>query len=199
MRRGAACVLAWALSLGVQAAAQASVPCRPGPGTITIAHSSKASVFEDEHDGNDYACLYSDGHPRLLSTSEHFAYEHVRFAGSYVAYVQNIEGSDDAVGVTNLRTGHTARFTEVERPIGRFIGGVADALVLKSDGAVAWIATNAVAEEMSPPGPDVEVRVHDRRGLRTVESGAIAPTSLRLSGSTLRWLNAGQSRSTTLR
>jgi FtsP/CotA-like multicopper oxidase with cupredoxin domain len=72
--------------------------------------------------------------------------------------------------------------------------------VLKSDGAVAWIATNFLGTFcISPPGPAIEVRRHDRRGLRVVASGTgIVPTSLHLSGSVLHWIDGGMARSATL-
>ena len=191
---------AWAISVAGQASAQASIPCRPAPGTTTVAHSTKARIFEDERHGNDYACLYSDGHAHYLSGSEHYEYRLVRFAGSYVAYVQNIEGVDDHVGVMNLRTGRLGNYEEV-RPIDNAVCPQVVSLVLKSDGAAAWIATNFLAEGFceNPPGPAIEVRLHDRHGLRVVDSGTgIVPTSLRLSGSMLQWVDAGHVRSVTL-
>jgi hypothetical protein len=192
--------VALAAAAAGQTSAQARVPCRPGPRTTTIAHSSKARIFEYERDGNDYACLYSNGHARYLSSSEHFEYRLVRFAGLYVAYVQNIEAVDDHIGVLNLRTGQMHNYQEV-RPIENGVCPQVDSLVLKGDGAVAWIGTNFLAEAfcLNPPAPAIEVRCHDRRGLRTIDTGnGIVPTSLRLSGSRLRWLSAGHARSATL-
>ena len=192
--------VAWAISLAGQASARARIPCRPAAGTTTIAHSTRARIFEDERDGNDYACLYSDGHAHYLSSSEHYEYRLVRFAGSFVAYVQNINAVDDHVGVMDLRTGRVGNYEEV-RPINHAICPKVDSLVLKWDGVVAWIATNFAAEGFceNPPGPAIEVRVHDRHRLRVVDSGTgIVPTSLHLSGSVLRWVDAGRVRSATL-
>ncbi|HEX3391499.1 MAG TPA: hypothetical protein VHS55_02955 [Solirubrobacteraceae bacterium] len=182
-----------AAPLAVQSSAQARIPCRPGAGTVTLAHSSKARIFEYNRDGNDYACLYSNGHARYLSGSEHYEYRLVRFAGPYVAYVENIAAVDDHIGVVNLSTGNHHSYQEV-RPIENSTCPQVDSLVLKGDGAVAWIGTNFLAESfcVNPPGPAVEVRRHDRRGLRTIDSGVgVVPTSLQLSGSQLRWTNAG--------
>lgn len=200
MRLVGSVAIACAISVAGQASAQARIPCRPASGTTTIAHSTRARIFEDERDGNDYACLYSDGHAHYLSSSEHYEYRLVRFAGSYVAYVQNIEAVDDHVGVMNLRTGRLGNYQEV-RPIGNAVCPQVDSLVLKSDGAVAWIATNFLAQGFceNPPGPAIEVRRHDRRGLHVVDHGTgIVPTSLHLSGSMLRWVDAGHVRSATL-
>jgi hypothetical protein len=175
------------------------IPCRPGPGTTTIAHSATARIFSDDSNGNDYACLYSNGHARYLSTTEHYEYRLVRFAGSYVGFVANIEAIDDHVGVMDLRTGRLHNYQEVS-PISRAVCPQVDSLVLKSDGAVAWIATNFLGSGCSnPPCPAIEVRRHDRRGLRIIGHGTgIVPTSLHLSGSVLHWTDAGQMRSATL-
>jgi hypothetical protein len=200
MRLVGSVAVAWAIPVAGQASAQARIPCRPASGTTTIARSTRARIFEDQRDGNDYVCLYSDGHAHYLSSSEHYEYRLVRFAGSYVAYVQNVEGVDDHVGVMDLRMGRMGNYQEV-RPIDNAVCPQVDSLVLKSDGAVAWIATNFLAEGFceNPPGPAIEVRLHDRHGLRVVDSGTgIIPTSLHLSDSMLRWVDAGHVRSATL-
>ncbi len=190
----------------VPARRAARIPCRPAPGTTTIAQSRRARVFSDDRNGNDYACLYSDGRARYLSSSEHYEYRLVRFAGAYVAFVVNVEASDDHVGVMNLRTGRLQSLQAVSPtaqtglaqcpiatlPICYVVGLQVDALVLKATGAAAWIATNSAT-------PTIEVRRHDRRGLRILDHGtAILPSSLRLSGSALHWTDAGTERTATL-
>jgi len=132
--------------------------------------------------------------------TEHYEYRLVRFAGSYLAYVQNIEGVDDHVGAMNLRTGRVGNYEEV-RPIENAVCPQVDSLVLNSNGAVAWIATNFLADGFceTVPGATIEVRRRDRRGLHVVDQGTgIVPTSLRLSGSLLRWVDAEHVRSATL-
>ena len=202
------------LALGCLApAAQAYRPrCRPGPGTSTIARSSRARIFADFASGNDYACLYSTGHAYYLSSTEHYDYLLVHFAGPYVGFVENIAANDDHIGVMNLLTGRQRSYREVtpirqtgsscgsSTPVCYVVCPHVDSLVLKADGAVAWIATNFAGEGcINPPGPVTEVRRHDRRGLTVVASDThIAPTSLRLSGSTLRWTDAGHHRSARL-
>jgi hypothetical protein len=177
----------------------ATIPCRPGPGTTTLAHSAHARIFSDNANGNDYACLYSSGTPRYLSTTEHYDYRLVHFAGPYVAFVQNIEANDDHVGVMNMGTGTLHNYTLVT-PIMNQVCPQATSLVLKSDGAVAWIATNFLGSGCSnPPGPAIEVRRHDSRGLRVVASSTgIVPTSLRLKHSTITWVDAGTHHSASL-
>jgi hypothetical protein len=199
--RIASLAVAWAVSVVAQASAQTPVPCRPGPGTITIAHSRQARLFEDQRMDGYYACLYSDGHARYLSDNEHWQYGLVRFAGPYVAFVQSAESVESDIGVVNLRTGHAHYYEELAPPIEAMICPEVDSLVLKSDGAVAWIATNFLSEICGPehPSATIEVRVHDRYGLHVLDSGpGIVPTSLRLSGSRLEWVDAGQVRSVTL-
>lgn len=197
----ASTVLALAVTLAAQASAQTPVPCRPAPGTTTIAHSRYARLFEDAHTDAYYACLYSDGHARELSDNEHYEYALVRFAGPYVAFVQSIESAESDVGVVNLRTGHAHYHEELVAPIEASVCPEVGSLVLSPDGAVAWIATNFLGEVCGPehPRPTIEVRLADRYGLHVLDSGlGIVSTSLRLSGSTIEWVDAGRARSVAL-
>ena len=191
--------MAMLVVLAGHAQARAPIPCRPGPGTTTIAHTAKARIFSDNRNGNDYACLYSNGHPRFLSTTEHFEYPLVRFAAPYVAYVPTIEAVPDDVKVMDMRNGHVHTYPAVH-PIENKICSQTQSLELKRDGAVAWIATNFRASGCEhPPTGAIEVRVHDKLGLRLLDSSlAIVPTSLQLSGSTLRWVDGGLTRTATL-
>jgi hypothetical protein len=74
-------------------------------------------------------------------------------------------------------------------------------LVVKGDGAVAWIATagSIIGEQVQ----ETEVHRADARGVVLLSSGqpsaAIDPASLRLRRSTVMWAQAGRSRSATLR
>lgn len=216
-------------AIGTSAAAAASpayaprakVPCRKGLGTSTVAHSAKARIFTDQRTGNYYACLYKNGHPRLLSTIEHWEYKMVRFSGSYVAFVAFAESSNAYVGVLNMSNGRFRKFHEDEEvapvklepsqcpsalPNCNAVCPQMDSLVLKADGAVAWIAVN-----FPPPSPEggafcggetppvTEVRRYDSRGLEVIGEGAgIVAKSLRLSGSTLTWTDEGRSVTATL-
>jgi hypothetical protein len=176
----------------------ARIPCRSGAGTFTIAHNSRARIFGDSN-GNDYACLYSAGRARYLSPSEHYGYRLVRFAGSYVAFTQTIRSADDHIGEMNMRTGHLRNF-EIASPIDNSTCPGAASLVLKSDGALAWIGTNFKASYcVNPPGPLIEVHRHDSRGLMILDNRAtIQLHSLRLTGSLLQWIDAGHTRSASL-
>lgn len=196
------------------------VPCRPARGTETIAHNSRARIFSDERTGDDYACLYSNGQARVLSPSEHWEYHRVHFSGRYVAFVAFAEGANAYVGVMNLSTGRVRRFREYEEvapvkaPPNECPSGVpncsvvcpqVDSLVLKPDGAIAWIAVNFHAPSPTDPScgtgiaPVIEVRRHDQRGLDVIATGAgIVPGSLRLAGATLSFSDGGHTVTATL-
>lgn len=200
-----------------------TVPCaRSAAGTTTIAHSRRARLFTDARTGNDYACLYGVGHPRLLSSAEHWEYELVRFAGPYVAFVAFAESTNAYIGVLDIRSGKRRRIAEDEEvaavkpprrdcpsavPNCSVVCPAVDSLVLKPDGAVAWIGVDFPPPTTSggaPCGAEIptstEVRRYDSRGLDVVATGdGIEPTSLRLSGSTISWTDEGVSESSSLR
>jgi hypothetical protein len=93
------------------------------------------------------------------------------------------------VVVENLQTGRTLR----REPSGLspFPGeqcgaGVVPSIVVKSDGAVAWIA------DAGDSTGSLQVHVADAQGSRVVASGTdIDPSSLALAGSTLYWTQGG--------
>jgi hypothetical protein len=182
---------------GLQARA-ARIPCRAGAGSYTIAQSPAARLFTGA-DGNDYVCLYSVGRAFYLSGAEHYDYQLVHFSGPYVAYVQNIEASDDNVGEMDLRSGRLRTF-EIATPIENSVCYGVGSLALKADGAIAWIGTNFLGYACSsPPGPEIEVRRHDRRGLSILDHGiGIVPGSLHLLRGVLSWTDAGVKRKSTL-
>jgi hypothetical protein len=71
--------------------------------------------------------------------------------------------------------------------------GFTYSIVVKSDGAVAWIVASGVARGGN------QVRVVDRSGSRVVASGTdVDPQSLALAGSTLYWTQGSKPFSTTL-
>jgi hypothetical protein len=122
-------------------------------------------------------------------------------AGTVVAYERSLNyedgGGRDLVFVRDLRTGrvlHEVLTGTRVKPEAGFEGvGAVVALVVKSDGSVAWIvATDA-------ENGTRQVHAVDRTGSRTLATGSnIAPGSLALAGSTLYWTQGGQAQSATL-
>ncbi len=133
--------------------------------------------------------------------------DHEILAGTMVAYEEISTGAMPEgegrgswlVLVRDLRTGrwvHRA-FTGVARQPRNEGVGPLSALVLKSDGSVAWVAEVAGLSGYVPP--EYEVHALDRSGSRLLASGTdIASHSLTLKGSALSWMRAGQPFSTVL-
>jgi hypothetical protein len=174
------------------------IDCQPSADSYTIAQNRSARVFTAA-DGNDYACLYSVGRAFYLSGSEHYEYRLIHFSGPYVAYVQNIEATDDNIGEMDLRSGRLRSFV-IATPIHNSVCYGVGSLALKADGGIAWIGTNFLGTFCTnPPGPEIEVRRHDRRGLRIIDSSPrIKPGSLHLLKGVLSWNDGGLKRTSTL-
>jgi hypothetical protein len=105
-------------------------------------------------------------------------------------------GSRDVVIVRDLRTGrilHEVLTGTRAKPDPATEGvGAVQALVVKSDGSVAW--TVAADHEEG-----TYLHAVDKTGSRTLATGAdIAPASLVVSGSTMYWTQAGIPQSATL-
>lgn len=125
-------------------------------------------------------------------------------AGTMVAYEELFSGGRQlsyAVFVLDLRTGrllHQVPTGVLVKPLPLHVGsGPAANIVVKSDGAVAWIAEN---EELS--GKEVayyELHAVDKTGSRVLASGPnIDTSSLKLTGSTLHWKQGGKRASAVL-
>jgi hypothetical protein len=130
-------------------------------------------------------------------------------AGPAVAYEEGSGGPGGAeyvVNVRDLRNGKvlhsvpTGTYIHHEPPaikeglVQRFVGiGPARAIVVKSDGAVAWIV------QTLPEEGTYQVHALDGSGSRVLAEGPeIDPSSLALGGSTLYWTQNGKPASTTL-
>jgi hypothetical protein len=182
--------------------------CSPGH-TRTLAADARAQVYvleERTRQGTRTAfrgCVYGHARSYLLgvlepgsaaspgSTSEHFV-----LAGSIVAYEEAEVGGLEPQGswiviVQDLRTGRTLREVPTGTPNPRtpsFTGaGEAVALVVKTDGAVAWITDTDQGVNR------YEVHAADRHGSLLLASGSdIDPSSLALARSTLYWTQGGK-------
>jgi hypothetical protein len=98
--------------------------------------------------------------------------------------------------VRDLRSGHVIRRlpTGILKTPGDVGGGRTTEIVVKSDGAVAWIVEAEAAEPK-----EYEVRAVDKGGSRVLARGRdVGPGSLALGGSTLYWTQGGRPSSTTL-
>lgn len=134
-------------------------------------------------------------------------------AGPIVAFEEFSNGGDEIQGPTQLqnkvvvRNLHTGRVLHIvptgtpgappANPGDIGIGGTT-AIVVKSDGAVAWIVQ---VIENAVPKDRITYQVHavDKTGSRVLASGPeIEPSSLALAGSTLYWMQAGKAMSASL-
>jgi hypothetical protein len=165
-------------------------------------------------------CVRAHGRPRTLGTPyESYGspvgggssgIQSLRLAGDVAAFEESFGSvpgilEPDVTGhlewvvvVINLRSGEVIRKvpTGTTAPASKltFVGlGPVTALVVKRDGAVAWIVEN-----YEEPG-DYEVHALDATGERVLATGAdIAPSALVLSGSTLYWTQGGKRLSASL-
>jgi hypothetical protein len=159
---------------------------------------AQAEVYEAEGlvENEMFACAYASGHAYALGSKSEFGpgggggIEKEVLSGVVVAYesIDEITGGNShwLVIVRNLRTGrvlHRANST----------GGFVQDLVLKTDGAVAWIVdTRFLPDEYA-------VVALDKTGIRTLASGpSVAPSSLALTASTLYWTQNGKPFSATV-
>ncbi len=106
--------------------------------------------------------------------------------------------------VRDLRNGRflhrlpTDTFAASPKSEGDFGAGEAGAMVVKSDGAVAWIA-DIVEDAMPKDLITYQVHAVDKNGSRVLASGpSIEPSSLALAGSTLYWTQGGEPMSSVL-
>jgi hypothetical protein len=123
----------------------------------------------------------------------------VKVAGRMAAYGLERCGVDTGfteVVVRRLTSGAQLHSLAATSPPGAESFQSVDSLVLKPDGAVAWIGSGS---SIVGHGRLVEVRKADRSGEALLDSGsAIDPRSLRLRRSTLTWKHASSTRSATL-
>lgn len=153
-----------------------------------------------------YACSFdADRRVTLGPDADPNAFGAVRLAGQFVAYVRfyicgagSCPNSLQAIEVRDLRDGSLARAAS------SFPGSFAfvDALELADSGAMAWTLSSAPDWDglSVPVNRRLDVWANDSAGERLLDSGPELDThSLRLSGSTVSWLNGGVTRSAELR
>lgn len=201
----------------VSAATDHQAPRRcPSPHGFVLAADGHAVVY-DLRDFQVFGCAFGTGRTyhlgetpecgQLIHCFAGWQPELVPLAGTVVAYAEEFNGSGLLgenyswfVVVRGLRTGRVvhrlptgARMQHI-RGVGT---GPATAIVVKGDGAVAWITDN-----WETPGKtqrDYEVHAADRKGSRLLATGNdIGADSLALAGSTLYWTQGGEPRSAPL-
>lgn len=180
-------------------------PHCPEVGKFALVTNAQAEVYEAEgrfaHAREMFACAYASGHAYALGPGPYpnsgVGIEKETLTGSMVAYEEFVVGGKNDeytsgpttsywhVIVRNLRTGRVAR--------AEGISGFVEDIVLKSDGAAAWIVDTSVQPE------EHTIVAFEKTGTHTLASGPrIAPSSLALAGSTLYWTEDGRAASAVL-
>lgn len=178
---------------------------RCGPASArTIGADASARVYSQN--GSVYGCSTKNGRTSRLGSSSATLGQGrvglVKLAGANAAYVLTFHGVDTGnaeILVRRLTDGtvlHTA--PAVSRVGGPESFQAVDSLVVKADGAVAWIGA---AHSIVGHGAGViEVHRIDSRGKALLDQGGgISPVSLRLHLSRLSWSESGRERVATLR
>lgn len=202
----AACGSSSAASDGPSTASQparASVAaCGPRDGhTLAASRSARAYSLH----GDVYGCATDGHHNYLLGAGSRSIRERragpIAVAGADAAYGLTSFGVDTVmteVVVRRLSDGRQLRALPATTKTLPESFQTVDAVVVKSDGAVAWISS--VSSVITHGAATVEVLRADSRGETVLDSaGSIDPRSLRLSGSNLTWRDASKTRAATLR
>lgn len=178
-----------------------------------IAADAEAEVYRGfvEESNSVLGCVYGR-RPRLLGLSPTGLHEEglprarrIVLDGAMVAFESTELGGDGEKGeiarlyveVVDLRTGLTVHkaptgaLTQPSNPSS--VGaGEATSIVVKTDGAVAWIAEN-YKETRATGARYYQVHALDKNGERVLASGnGVAPRSLALAGSTIYWTQEGK-------
>jgi hypothetical protein len=216
MRRALVLALSVGLVLPTVAAAgnyhrrQVRTPwiCRPGHPNL-VAANARAEVFE-VFDEPRFGCAYGQRRPLVLGQADYGSSSGAGGSGDYtlagatVAFTETFcsgalgpSGCSESLKVVNLRSPAVLHRLSVMNA--RCNGRVLQ-LVLKEDGAVAWITENSyggggASEEMACPYRSEAREVHalDSSGERVLAAGAnIDASSIALAGRTVYWMQAGQ-------
>ncbi len=184
----------------VRHASAACVPHR----THLIAADAQAQVYEASPTPNGdlgiYGCAYGSGRTFLLGRRAEYSpsggggLEHETLGGTVIAYEESAVipccSNRSQVVVRDLRTGRIVRRVPTGTPATLKVGyvgvGPVVSMVVKNDGAVAWIVQTGVPAEF-------QVHAVDKLGSQLLASGhEIEGDSLALAGSTLYWMQGGK-------
>jgi hypothetical protein len=197
---------------------KASAAC-PRRHVHVLASNHQAEVYVRPESGENhepyeaeeiFGCVYGHKHayplgsPPQGSSTGGGGIERETLAGPIVAFAQfsgrSVPGNEsgkDWVVVVDLRSGkilHEVPTGTPSQPHPGDIGvGPAVAIVVKRDGAVAWIVESGFMPS------EYQVHAVDKTGSRLLASDTnIAPSSLKLTGSKLQWTQGGTQASTVL-
>ncbi len=207
LRRGILVLAALALSCGFAFAASSSASsphksnCGPSSAQ-TLTADAVARVYTSN--GSVYGCSGTSGKRSTLGKrTSCLGTERagpVTLTGQLVAYGVQICGVDTGFAqVVVRRLSDGKRLTSAPAftgPLGAEPFQSVDSLVLKADGAVAWIATG---RSLATHSSHRQVQSEDKNSQKLLDSsGSIQLGSLRLNGSTLTWKRGGKTRSASL-
>ncbi len=199
-------ILLVAIALVACGSSSGEVALHCGPtGAHTIASDRLARVYS--RSGSVYGCSMSGSRKSYrLGASSRSIHQNragpVALGGALAAYGLSAYGVDTvgaSVAVRRLTDGKQLKqlpaTTAPLRP--EFFQSVGS-IVVKADGAVAWIGS--AGSVIGGQRTDIEVHRSDARGQALLASGsAIDPGSLRRHGSTLTWRDGSATRSAKLR
>jgi hypothetical protein len=201
------CLLALALvPAGEARTSDAPARCRPAH-TRTVADNGRVRVYATNSYDEYFGCSYRSGRRIAMgyesgSSSGDFTVGPIRLARDTVAW-QEREGHDyvegyweNALYVRNARTAKRLHAIELKR------GASVTAVVVKPDGAVAWLSVRDVTPEgAAEPVFEYRLNRYDLGGLEQLDRGTgdAAPRSLRRNGSRIEWMRRGVARTARLR
>ena len=198
---------------GKKSAAQ----CPPGHSHLITANA-QAQVYEAfdpaEEGFKVYGCAYRHkrsyglGLPFSASGTAGGGVDEETLAGAVVAYQESAAsaslpgGGRWVIVVRDLRTGRVLHEVPTGTPSvpepSRIGVGAVESVVVRSDGAVAWIVENL--KRSTETSPYYEVHELDKAGATVLASGIdIEPRSLALAGSTLYWMQGSKAMTASLR
>jgi hypothetical protein len=183
-------------------------PARSHP----VASDAQAQVYVAARPTRVLGCVYGSKHSYWLGgppvSDADFSSERADFTigGTFVAFEAstfrdfpgpNLPQSEQRVVVESLRTGRVLHRVPAGSSTHDRVGfGSITTLLVKSDGAAAWIVGNGLGDVHSTA---YEVAAVDGTGSRVLaESSEIEPKSLALAGSRLYWTQGSKVMSATL-
>lgn len=176
--------------------------CGPTAGR-TLAASTLARVYALR--ANVYGCALGAHHSRLLGAAGHSVRQDrvgpTAVAGRDAGYGLTSFGVDTVTAeviVRNLGSGRQLHVLPATTRVQPESFQTVDGVVVRADGAVAWISS--VTSVFSHGAPLVQVQRADSRGHAVLDSApSIDARSLHLTGSTVSWKDGSRTHTATLR